>query len=126
MRRLARYWEAFWQKDDLKTSPAITALEEALWAGRSARVHIILVGRPQISVLGAAAHELFVTVILARCTVETWQRLAPIAGPAPKQRRSPQGRVHVVQQCDAHETQAIWMTDADVVNWLTDPEDHES
>jgi hypothetical protein len=32
----------------------------------------------------------------------------------------------VAQQGDAHETQAIWMTDADVVNWLTDPEDHES
>ncbi|MFF1408055.1 hypothetical protein [Streptomyces sp. NPDC058294] len=60
------------------------------------------------------------------CTADTGQRLAPKAGPAPKQRWSPQGRVHVVQQGDAHETQAIWMTDADVVNWLTDPDDHES
>ncbi|MFJ2968630.1 hypothetical protein ACIPIC_40990 [Streptomyces collinus] len=126
MRRLARYWETSPQKDDPKTSPAITALEEALWAGRAARVHVILDGTPQTSALGAAAHELFATVILARCTADTWQRLASIAGPAPDQRRSPQGRVHVVQQGDAHETQAIWMTDADVVNWLTDPEDHGS
>jgi len=126
MRSLARSWETFRQKDDPKTSPAITALEEALWAGRAARVHVIIDGTPQTSALGAAAHELFATVILARCTADTWQRLAPIAGPAPNQRRSPQGRVHVVQQGDAHETQAIWMTDADVVNWLTDPDDHES
>lgn len=64
-------------------------------------------------------------MILARCTADTWQRLAPMAGPAPKQRAHP-GRVHVVQQGGAHETQAIWMTDADVVNWLTDPTDSES
>ncbi|MFF5303486.1 hypothetical protein ACFY5F_29435 [Streptomyces sp. NPDC013161] len=32
----------------------------------------------------------------------------------------------IVQQGDAHETQAVRMTDADVVNWLTDPEDNQS
>ncbi|MEV5141655.1 hypothetical protein AB0K71_33505 [Streptomyces syringium] len=34
--RLARYWETFRSQDDPKTSPAITALEEALWSGRAA------------------------------------------------------------------------------------------
>jgi hypothetical protein len=126
LRQLARYWETFRQQDDPQTSPAVTALEEALWTGRSARVHVLLDGTPQTSVLGAAAHELFATVILARFTADTWRRLAPIAGPAPKQRRSPQGRFHVVQQGDTHETQAIWMTHTDAVTWLTDPEGHES
>lgn len=123
LRQLARYWETFRDQDDPKTSPAITALEEALWTGRAARVHVILDGTPQTSVLGAAARELFATVILARATADTWQRLAPIAGPAPKQRHMQRGRVHVVQHGEAHETQAIWMTDADVVNWLTDTDD---
>ncbi|MGQ7754908.1 hypothetical protein ACUN29_41905 (plasmid) [Streptomyces sp. WC2508] len=124
--RLARYWETFRSQDDPKTSPAITALEDALWSGRAARVHVILDGTPRTSVLGAAAHELFATVILARVTADTWQRLAPLAGPAPKQRHKQRGRFHVVQHSEAHETQAIWMTDADVVNWLTDPDDPAS
>ncbi|MFE3556978.1 hypothetical protein ACFXKW_19220 [Streptomyces sp. NPDC059193] len=125
LRQLARYWETFRQQDDPKTSPAITALEEALWAGRAARVHVIFDGRPSAGVLGAGAHELFATVILARFTADTWRRLAPMAGPAPKPGTHP-GRFHVVQQGTAHETQAVLMSDADVVNWLTDPTDSES
>jgi hypothetical protein len=125
LRQLARYWETFRQKDDPQTSPAITALEEALWAGRAARVHVIFDGRPNATVLGPGAHEQFATVILSRFTADTWRRLAPVAGPAPKQSRQP-GRFHVVQHDGAHETQAILMTDAEVVNWLTDPTDNES
>ncbi|WP_405533813.1 hypothetical protein OG592_43950 (plasmid) [Streptomyces avidinii] len=125
LRQLARYWETFRQKDDPKTSPAITALEEALWSGRAARVHVIFDGRPNAGALGAQAHELFATVILSRFTADTWRRLAPIAGPAPKPSPHP-GRFHVVQQDGTHETQAILMSDADVVNWLTEPTDSES
>ncbi|MEW2121209.1 hypothetical protein AB0945_39950 [Streptomyces sp. NPDC005474] len=102
LRKLARYWETFRQKDEPETSPAVTALEEALWSGRAARVHVILDGTPHTSALGAAAHELFATVILARFTADTWQRLAPIAGPAPKPSKHP-GRFHVVQRDGTHE-----------------------
>ncbi|MGW1616971.1 hypothetical protein ACWCQZ_47905 [Streptomyces sp. NPDC002285] len=126
LRQLARYWETFRQKDDPKTSPAIAALEEALWVGRAARVHVIFDGRPHTTALGGAAHELFATVILSRFTADTWRRLAPLAGPAPKKQNPYPGRFHVVQQDSAHETQAVLMTDADVVNWLTDPTDSES
>ncbi|WKX15933.1 hypothetical protein [Streptomyces sp. NL15-2K] len=104
LRQLARCWETFRQKDDPKTSPAITALEEALWLGRAARVHVIFDGRPQAAVLAGAAHE-FATVILARFTADTWRRLAPNdsrsrpqaapppAGPLPRRpaRRRPRG-----------------------------------
>ncbi|QRV39225.1 hypothetical protein I6J42_34735 (plasmid) [Streptomyces californicus] len=121
--RLARYWETFRQKDDPKTSPAIAALEQALWVGRAARVRVIFDGRPQATALRGAAHELFATVILARFTTDTWQILAPDTGPAPKQRHPQQGHFHVIQHGEVDETQEIRMTDADVVAWLTDPDD---
>ncbi|MFJ5851151.1 hypothetical protein [Streptomyces sp. NPDC092903] len=126
LRQLARYWETFRDKDDPATSPAVAALEEALWSGRAARVNVILNGTPATRALGAAPHELFGTVILARVSASAWQRLAPFAGPAPKPSEQP-GRVHVAQHGEeAHETQALWMTDADVVTWLTDPDDTQS
>ncbi|MFK4070416.1 hypothetical protein [Streptomyces sp. NPDC029674] len=125
LRQLTRYWETFRDKDDPHTSPAVTALEAALWTGRAARVHVILDGTPAASILGAAPHELFGTVILARVSTTTWQRLAPLAGPAPKPSKH-RGRGHVIQYGEVHETQAIWMTDADVVTWLTDPDDTQS
>ncbi|MGW6882648.1 hypothetical protein ACWGEU_20575 [Streptomyces goshikiensis] len=125
LRQLTRYWETFRSKDDPHTSPAVAALEAALWTGRAARVHVILDGTPAPGVLGAAPHELFGTVILARVTASTWQRLAPFTGPAPKPSRH-SSRGHVIQQGESHETQAIWMTDADVVTWLTDPDDPQS
>ncbi|MER6774393.1 hypothetical protein ABT389_32205 [Streptomyces bacillaris] len=123
LHHLTRYWEKFRGNDDPRMSPAVSAIEAALYTGRAARVHVILDGTPSSSVLGAAPREMFGTVILARVTTTTWQRLAPLAGPAPKPNRLP-GRSHVIQEDEAHETQAIWMTDADVVTWLTDPEDH--
>ncbi|MFD5110324.1 hypothetical protein [Streptomyces cinereoruber] len=125
LRQLTRYWETFRSKDDPRMSPAVSALEAALWTGRAARVHVILDGTPAPGVLGAAPHELFGTVILARISASTWQHLAPLAGPAPKPSRHG-GRGHVVQHDDAHETQTLWMTDANVVTWLTDPQDPEN
>ncbi|MEU5582991.1 hypothetical protein ABZ791_35950 [Streptomyces huasconensis] len=121
LRQLTRYWETFRGKNDPRTSPAVTALEAALWSGRAARVHVILDGTPATSLLGAAPHELFGTVVLARVSATTWQRLAPLTGPAPKPSKH-RGRGHVIQDGEVHETQAVWMTDADVVTWLTDPD----
>ncbi|MEU2245029.1 hypothetical protein ABZ572_37230 [Streptomyces sp. NPDC018338] len=105
--------------------PAITALEDALWSGRAGRVHVILDGRLNGTVLGREAREQFATVILSRFTADTGRRLAPIAGLATKQGTHP-GRFHVVQQGSAHETQAVWRTEAEVVDWLTDPADDKS
>lgn len=61
-------------------------------------------------------------MILARFTANTRQALALAAGPAPKQRHPQRGHFHVIQHGEVHETQAIRMTDADVVTWLTDPD----
>ncbi|MFH8379276.1 hypothetical protein ACH4A7_37950 [Streptomyces cyaneofuscatus] len=62
-------------------------------------------------------------MILARFTADTWQVLAPDAGPAPKQRHPQRGHFHVIQHGEVDETQATQMTDAGVVTWLTDPND---
>ncbi|MFF9547990.1 hypothetical protein ACF1B4_30900 [Streptomyces albidoflavus] len=117
LRQLTRYWGTFRDKNDPHASAAVTALEAALWTGRAARVYVILDGTPATSILGAAPHEMFGTVILARVSASTWQRLAPLAGPVPKPGKR-WGRGHVIQHGEAHETQTIWMTDADVVTWL--------
>lgn len=68
--------------------------------------------------LTASAREQFATVILARVGCHTWQRLAPIAGPAPKH-TAHSGRAHVVQDGTAHQTQALILTDTEAANWLT-------
>ncbi|MGA4867151.1 hypothetical protein ACPB9J_31415 [Streptomyces lavendulocolor] len=122
LRQLTRYWEKFRDNDAPHLSPAVTALNTALWSGRAARGHVLLDGTPAASILGVAPHEPFGTVILARVSGTTWQRLAPFTGPALKPSKH-RGRGHVIQHGEAHETQAIWMTDADVVTWLTDPDD---
>ncbi|WP_434597956.1 hypothetical protein [Streptomyces sp. A5-4] len=117
LRHLTSYWETFRQKDDPKKSPAITALEDVLYAGREARIHVLYNGHINGSVLAPAAREQFATVILARVGEGTWQRLAPIAGPAPKSSPLP-GRAHVVKDGAAHPTQALLMTDAEAADWL--------
>jgi hypothetical protein len=66
------------------------------------------------------AREQFATVILARVSAGTRQRLAPIVDPAPKSSAHP-GRVHVVQDGDAHPAQVPPMTDAEAADWLTTP-----
>ncbi|WP_406404171.1 hypothetical protein [Streptomyces uncialis] len=126
VRQLARYWKTFRRNDEPRTSPAVIALEEAIWAGREARIHVILDGRANRILAGTSAREQFATVILSRVTTDTWRRLAPIAVPAPKQSRHP-GRFHVIQHDrPVHETQAVVMTDAEVVDWLTDPDNNQS
>ncbi|MDX3528203.1 hypothetical protein P1P75_17605 [Streptomyces sp. ID05-39B] len=118
LRHLARYWETFRQEGEPKKSPAITALEEVLHEGRQARIHVLYNGRASGGGLTPSAREQFATVILSRVSAGTWQRLAPIAGPAPKPSPHP-GRVHVVQDRTAHQTQAILLTDAEAADWLT-------
>lgn len=116
---LARYWETFRQKDDPQRSPAIAALEAVLYEGRAARIHVTYDGPATIGGrLIPGAREQFSTVILARVSADMWQRLAPIVDPAPKSSPLP-GRVHVVQDGDAHPAQVPLMTDAEAADWLT-------
>ncbi|WP_143671738.1 hypothetical protein [Streptomyces caniscabiei] len=118
LRHLARYWETYRQAGDPKTSPAISAREDVMYEGRRARIHVLCNGRASGGGLAPAAREQFATVILARVGTHTWQRLAPIAGLSPKHSAYP-GRVHVVQDGIAHQTQALILTDTEAADWLT-------
>ncbi|WP_163010567.1 hypothetical protein [Streptomyces dangxiongensis] len=95
LRHLARHWDTVRGEGDPKTSPAIAALKELLFAGRQARMRVLLAGhlnRP----LGPEARENFSTLVLGRVTTHTWDRLAPHIDTAPQGNTQP-GRVHVVQ-----------------------------
>ncbi|MCL3998113.1 hypothetical protein [Streptomyces lavenduligriseus] len=114
---LARHWNTVREKSDPKTSPAVTAIEELLFAGRQARMHVLLAGhlnRP----FGLEARENFSTLVLGRVTTGTWKRLAPHIDTIPKGNTHP-GRVHVVQGLTAHPTQVLLMTDAEAAAWVT-------
>ncbi|MDX3587629.1 hypothetical protein [Streptomyces europaeiscabiei] len=112
LRHLARYWETFRQEGDPEKSPAITALEEVLYEGRQARIHVLYNGRASGGGLTPSAREQFATVVLSRVSAGTWQRLAP------KHTAHP-GRVHVVQDGTPHQTHALLLTDAEAADWLT-------
>lgn len=118
LRTLARHWDTVRDEGDPKTSPAVEALHELLFAGRQARIHVLFDGHPTNSALGPQGREQFSTVVLARVPTSTWDRLAPQAGPAPKGSTHP-GRVHVVQGWNAHQTQVLFLTDAEAAAWVT-------
>ncbi|MER5852507.1 hypothetical protein ABT126_37315 [Streptomyces sp. NPDC002012] len=93
LRKLARYWDTIRQKDDPKTSPAVDALNEILFAGRQARIYVLFDGHPTNSALdGGEGRELFSTVVLARVPTSTWDRFAPQVDPAPKGSTHPRPR----------------------------------
>lgn len=116
LRQLTRYWEKTRQANDPKTSSAVDALHELLFAGREARMHVLFGGQLDTTPLGAMVREQFSTVVLGRVTTRTWGRLAPQVHPAPKSSTHP-GRVHVVQGATAHPTQVLLMTDTEAADW---------
>ncbi|MFK0231116.1 hypothetical protein ACIQUL_35725 [Streptomyces sp. NPDC090303] len=116
LRQLTRYWDKVRQANDPKTSPAVDALNELLFAGRAARMHVLFGGQLDATPLGVFAREQFSTVVLGRATTRTWSRLAPQIHPAPKSSPHP-GRVHVVQGTTAHPTQVLLMTDTEAADW---------
>ncbi|MFF0754602.1 FtsK/SpoIIIE domain-containing protein [Streptomyces sp. NPDC004267] len=119
LRNLAGYWDTVREeKDDPKTSPAVTALEELLFEGRQARMYVFLAGHLN-SPLGPEAREQFSTVVLGRVTTRTWDRLAPQVGTAAEKSTHP-GRAYVVQGLTVHPTQVVLMTDAEAAAWAAD------
>ncbi|MFD9053260.1 hypothetical protein [Streptomyces zaomyceticus] len=116
LRQLTRYGERVSQANDPKTSPAVDALNELLFAGREARMHVLFGGQLDTTPLGVFAREQFSTVVLGRVTTRTWSRLAPQIHPAPKSSTRP-GRLHVVQGTTAHPIQVLLLTDAEATDW---------
>ncbi|MFE9851445.1 hypothetical protein ACFYPN_22005 [Streptomyces sp. NPDC005576] len=115
LRQLARHWDNIRQAGEAKTSPAVDAYEEILFAGREARIHILAGAQNYRPRLG---REQFSTVLLGRVTTRTWSQAAPQVATVPKSSTRP-GRFHNVQHSTAHPTQVLFMTDAEATAWRT-------
>ncbi|MET8770916.1 pRL2-11 [Streptomyces sp. NPDC004658] len=118
MKQLNRYWEKIKEKGDPKISPAVDALAEILFMGRAVRLHVLLVAQSATAraLGGPEMRENFATRILARYTQNAWRMLVPEVQPAPKSTRHI-GRAQVVLGGVAHETQVMFMTDAEARAW---------
>ncbi|MBC9729305.1 helicase HerA domain-containing protein [Streptomyces sp. TRM68367] len=118
MKQLARYWDRIRESGDPKTSPAIDALAEILFMGRQVRLHVLLVAQSATAraLGGPEMREQFATRILSRYTLNAWRMLVPEVHPAPKPTRHT-GRVQVVMGGVAHETQVLYLTDAEARAW---------
>lgn len=113
LRKLARHWEKVRQAGETKTSPAVNAYEELLFAGRPARIHILVGAQSYSAALG---REQFSTVLLGRVTTRTWSQTAPQIATVPKASTHP-GRFHTVQRSTAHPTQVLLMSETDAAAW---------
>ncbi|MGW2183973.1 hypothetical protein ACWCXX_39595 [Streptomyces sp. NPDC001732] len=81
LRQLARHWDKARQAGEPKTSLAVDAYEELLYAGREARIHILAGAQSYSAALG---REQFSTLLLGRVTPRTWNQAAPQVAPSPR------------------------------------------
>ncbi|MFJ3713738.1 hypothetical protein [Streptomyces sp. NPDC090053] len=123
LHQLARYWDTIREKGDPQTSPAVDALEYALFAGRQARIHVLVSSQVANGIIGAG-RENFSTMVLGRVPTRTFTRLAPQIHPAPEPNLQP-GHVHVVQGWNAHPTQVLLLTDDEAAAGIAATETEE-
>ncbi|MGA5499016.1 hypothetical protein ACPCSP_32290 [Streptomyces cinereoruber] len=71
LHQLARHWDTTRRHDDLKTSPAVGALNELLFAGPKVRIHVLFGAQPNPRGLGPQWRENFSTIALGRVTTQT-------------------------------------------------------
>ncbi|MFF8696784.1 hypothetical protein ACF08W_31690 [Streptomyces sp. NPDC015144] len=115
LRQLARHWDKVRQAGEPKTSPAVDAYEEVLFAGREARIHILAGAQSYSAALG---REQFSTVLLGRVTTTTWGQAVPQIATVPKASTHP-GRFHTVQRSTAHLTQVLHLSETEAAAWAT-------
>lgn len=118
IQQLQWFWEATRQKGDPKTSPAIAALRNVLFMGRSVKINTIAVAQMLTAraIGGPEARENFATRALARYTTNAWKMLAPEVWPPPK-RSSVVGRWELVKGGQSYPTQVVYATDAEAREW---------
>ena len=111
--QLAHWWADNRDKSEPKRSPAITALNEIAFMGRSAKVHLLAVAQMLTAraIGGPEARENFGVRCLARYTVNAWKMLVPEAA-MPRSTRT-LGRWQVVVAGTATETQVCYLTAAE-------------
>ncbi|MFF5393354.1 hypothetical protein ACFY5H_34480 [Streptomyces sp. NPDC013012] len=109
LHQLACHWDTTRRHDDLKTSPAVDALHELLFAGPEVRIHVLFGAQPNPHGLGPQWRENFSTIVLGRVTARTWTRLAPHINDVPKTSSHP-GCDHAVQGISARPVQVLYLT----------------
>lgn len=111
--QLVDHWGDVRQSGDPRTSPAIRALREILYMGRSAKVNVVAIAQMLTAraIGGPEARENFSVRCLARYTSNAWRMLAPHV-PMPRSTRQ-LGRWQIVTGGTSTETQVAYLTDAE-------------
>ncbi|MEV4478765.1 type IV secretory system conjugative DNA transfer family protein [Micromonospora coxensis] len=111
--QLANFWAEARGKGDPKRSPAVAALADLLFMGRSAKVNVLAVAQMLTAraIGGPEARENFGIRCLARYTANNWKMLVPEAA-MPRASRT-LGRWQVVIGGQATETQVAYLTTAE-------------
>lgn len=110
--QLTNYWAATRDKSDPKKSPAVAALADLLFMGRSAKVNVVAIAQMLTAraIGGPEARENFGIRFLARYTVNAWKMLVPEAA-MPRASRV-LGRWQMVVGGVATEVQVAFLTAA--------------
>jgi hypothetical protein len=108
--QLTNYWQMARDKSDPKKSPAVSALADLLFMGRSAKVNVLAVAQMLTAraIGGPEARENFGIRCLARYTANNWKMLVPEAA-MPRASRV-LGRWQIVVGGVATETQVAFLT----------------
>jgi hypothetical protein len=116
--RLSKYWSENKPKGAPKTSPAIAALGEIMFMGRTARMNVLMLAQSgTVRALGGPEiRENFATRILARHTMNAWRMLVPEAPFVPKV--SIKGRLAVVKGATVERVQGFYWTDQEARDWI--------
>lgn len=111
--QLADYWADTREPGDPRTSPAIRALREILYMGRSAKVNVVAIAQMLTAraIGGPEARENFAIRCLARYTSNAWRMLVPHI-PMPRATRQ-LGRWQIVTGGTSTETQVAYLTDSE-------------
>lgn len=108
--QLVNFWAEVREKSDPKKSPAVAALAELLFMGRSAKHNVLAIAQMLTAraIGGPEARENFGIRALARYTVNAWKMLVPEAA-MPRASRT-LGRWQIVIGGVATETQVAFLT----------------
>ncbi|MEW2383709.1 DUF87 domain-containing protein [Micromonospora sp. NPDC047707] len=111
--QLVNFWNDARGKGDPKRSPAVAALADLLYLGRSAKVNVIGVAQMLTAraIGGPEARENFGVRVLARYTANAWRMLVPEA-PMPRASRT-LGRWQLVVGGQATEVQVAYLSTAE-------------
>jgi hypothetical protein len=118
--RLREHWQLIKPKGAPAKSPAVAALANLTYAGRSFAMHVLAVGQMLTAntMGGPEARENFGCRILGRYTRNNWMMLVPECLPIPRSSKI-RGRVQVCIAGEATATQVLYATDEEAVAYAS-------